>query len=313
MTKPETKGCCAPSRDGGAAGPDAPPVAANGQPPVLETVEIPATSRPVLGTSAPLIPNDGEELRRSGPLRSFRITPTTITNAQFAAFVDATGYVTEAERFGWSFVFWSEVPASIPESQAVAGIEWWRRIDGANWRDINGPGTEAEAWHPDHPVVQVSWNDATAFAAWAGGRLPTEAEWEHAARGGLGDVPYPWGTDEPDDTTFHPCNIWQGRFPEVNSAADGYRTTAPARSFEPNGYGLYNVVGNVWEWTSDAYRIRSLKKAAKDRMRSMAGYRVSKGGSYLCHRSYCWRYRIAARSGNSPDSSTPHIGFRVVF
>lgn len=313
MTKSETKGCCAPSRGGGQAPSGAALAPSAGAPPVFETVEIPAAARPVLGTATPLIPNDGEELRRSGPLRSFRITPTTITNAQFAAFVEATGYVTEAERFGWSFVFWSEVPAGITTSQAVVGIEWWRRIDGATWRDINGPGTEAEAWRPDHPVVQVSWNDAVAFAAWAGGRLPTEAEWEHAARGGVGDVPYPWGAEEPDDTAFQPCNIWQGRFPEVNSEADGYRTTAPARSFQPNGYGLFNVVGNVWEWTSDAYRIRSLKKAAKDRMRAMAGYRVSKGGSYLCHRSFCWRYRIAARSGNSPDSSTPHIGFRLVF
>lgn len=174
---------------------------------------------------------------------------------------------------------------------------------------MNGPGTGNAS---DHPVVQVSWTDARAFADWAGGRLPTEAEWEHAARGGLGDVPYPWGDAEPNDNDFTPCNIWQGTFPKHNTTLDGYAGTAPARSFQPNEYGLYNVVGNVWEWTSDAYRIRSLKKAAKAREKSMAGFRIAKGGSFLCHASYCWRYRIAARSGIAPDSSTPHMGFRIV-
>ncbi|WP_102107456.1 SUMF1/EgtB/PvdO family nonheme iron enzyme [Oceaniglobus roseus] len=309
MDETDRTGCCAPARNGGGA---PPPLPQRGRA-ELATVAIPAAARPVLGTAVPRIADDGEGLRRAAALRAFRITPGAITNADFAAFVAESGYVTEAERFGWSFVFWSDVPEHIPVSQGVAGIEWWRRIDGATWRDINGPGTAETAWHPDHPVVQVSWNDAAAFAAWAGGRLPGETEWEHAARGGLGDVPYPWGTAEPDDTATLPCNIWQGRFPQVNTAADGYRATAPALSFAPNGYGLFNCVGNVWEWTADAYRIRSLKTAVKARLRAMAGYRVAKGGSFLCHRSYCWRYRIAARSGNSPDSATPHMGFRVVF
>ena len=307
------RSCCAPPKGAEPLSTSAPAELGVGNLLEFETIEIPAAKRPVLGTSRPIIPNDGEELRRASAIRAFKMMSTTVTNAQFAAFVDDTGYVTEAERFGWSFVFWSEVPASIPMSQAVAGIEWWRKIDGSNWRDITGPGTESEVWYPDHPVVQVSWNDAKAFAAWAGGRLPSEAEWEHAARGGLDDVPYPWGSKEPDDVDYQPCNIWQGRFPERNTCADGYATTAPARSFEPNGYGLFNVVGNVWEWTSDAYRIHSLKKAAKERMKAMTGYKVAKGGSYLCHSSYCWRYRVAARSGNSPDSSTPHMGFRLVF
>ena len=303
-------GCCPPSRNASGQEPSADFSPKDTESPYLETIEVPAAPRPILGTAHPVIPNDGEELRRAPALRTFRITPTTITNAQFARFVDATGYVTEAERFGWSFVFWSDVPKSIPTSQAIAGLEWWRRIDGATWRDVNGPGTGNA---PDHPVVQVSWTDARTFADWAGGRLPTEAEWEHAARGGLGDVPYPWGDAEPNDNAFTPCNIWQGTFPKHNTTLDGYAGTAPARSFQPNEYGLYNVVGNVWEWTSDAYRIRSLKKAAKAREKSMAGFRIAKGGSFLCHASYCWRYRIAARSGNSPDSSTPHMGFRVVF
>lgn len=246
-------------------------------------------------------------------VKPFRIGATTVTNADFADFVDDTGFVTEAERFGWSFVFWSQVPQHIPETQAVQGIEWWRRVDGATWREPNGPGTGLEAWHPDHPVVQVSWNDATAYAAWAGGRLPTEAEWEHAARGGIGEVEFPWGNREPDDQDHQPCNIWQGPFPKENLALDGYLTTAPARSFEPNGYGLYNMAGNVWEWTSEPYRVRSLRKEVKQQLARMKGYKLCKGGSFLCHKSYCFRYRIAARTGNSPDSTTTHTGFRMVW
>ncbi|MEM1265416.1 MAG: formylglycine-generating enzyme family protein [Pseudomonadota bacterium] len=306
------KGCCTPTRNGRTAPASASPPALATSPLALETVAVPG-GRPVLGTASPRIPNDGEELRRSGTLRPFRIGATTVTNAEFARFVEATGYATEAERFGWSFVFWSDVPRTITQTRGVAGTEWWRRVDGATWRDINGPGTAESCWDPDHPVTQVSWSDARAFAAWVGGRLPTEAEWEHAARGGLGDVPYPWGMRDPDDHTFLPCNIWQGRFPERNTAADGHRATAPARAFDPNGYGLFNVVGNVWEWTADPLRIPSLKKAARARAAAMRGHRVAKGGSFLCHRSYCWRYRIAARSGNAPDSSTPHMGFRLVF
>lgn len=184
----------------------------------------------------------------------------------------------------------------------------WRQLG-----DINGPGSMEAVWRPDHPVVHISWNDAQSYAKWAGGRLPTEAEWEHAARGGLGDVRFPWGDREPNDTDFLPCNIWQGDFPKTNSAKDGFVTTAPARYYEPNGYGLYNVVGNVWEWTADAYRIKSLKKHVRQRLATMKDYKLSKGGSFLCHASYCYRYRIAARSGTSPDSTTTHQGFRVVW
>jgi formylglycine-generating enzyme required for sulfatase activity len=277
-----------------------------------DAVPIPA-GMALVGTHAPQIPDDGENPIRKVKVSPFRIAPTAVTNAQFAEFVEATGYVTEAERFGWSFVFWAQVPESVGATQAVAKFEWWRRVEGANWRHINGPGTMKEAWHADHPVVHVSWNDARCFAAWIGGRLPGEAEWEHAARGGLGDVRFPWGDAEPDDEAFQPCNIWQGRFPDLNTAADGYLTTAPARSFAANGFGLYNMVGNVWEWTSEPFRIRSLKRNVKDRLKTMQGYKLGKGGSFLCHRSYCYRYRIAARSGTSPDSSTTHQGFRIVW
>ncbi|WP_461404083.1 formylglycine-generating enzyme family protein [Falsiruegeria mediterranea] len=283
-----------------------------GQLRVEDAVSIPGGTA-LVGTNTPIIRDDGEDPLRKAKVKPFRVAATAVTNAQFQAFVEATGYVTEAERIGWSFVFWSQLPAGVGPKQAVPGAEWWRREDGANWRDINGPGTQKDAWFPDHPVVQVSWNDAQAYAAWVGGRLPTEAEWEHAARGGLGEVMFPWGDQEPNDTDFMPCNIWQGQFPKVNTGADGYLATAPARSFEPNGYGLYNVVGNVWEWTSEPFRIKSLKKHVRQRLAGMKGFKLSKGGSYLCHRSYCYRYRVAARSGTSPDSATTHHGFRIVW
>lgn len=267
----------------------------------------------MVGTKSPEIPDDGEDPRRETRIKPFRMGATTVTNAQFQEFVSATGFVTEAERFGWSFVFWSQVPESVGATRGVVEVEWWRRVDGANWRDINGPGTAADAWHADHPVVHVSWNDAQAYARWVGGRLPTEAEWEHAARGGLGDIKFPWGNQEPNDTDFHPCNIWQGQFPKINTAKDGFVTTAPAQYYDPNGYGLYNLVGNVWEWTAEPFRVKSLKKHVRQRLTGMKGYKLSKGGSFLCHKSYCYRYRIAARSGTSPDSTTTHQGFRVVW
>ena len=250
--------------------------------------------------------------RPAGRVKPFLIGATSVTNAEFAAFVEATSYVTEAERWGWSFVFWTDVPKAAGPTEGVIGSEWWRRVDGATWRAIHGPGSE-DACRPDHPAVHMSWNDAAAYAAWVGGRLPSEAEWEHAARGGLGDVRFPWGDEEPDDSGFFPCNIWQGRFPQANSAADGHAGTAPARCFEPNGFGLYNMVGNVWEWSADEFRIRSLKKRVRERLKTMRGFRLSKGGSFLCHRSYCYRYRIAARSGISPDSSAAHQGFRIAW
>jgi len=267
----------------------------------------------MIGTATPSLHGDGEGPIRYKKIAPFALSATTVTNREFAQFIDATGYVTEAERYGWSFVFWSQVPEHIGETHGVAGVEWWRRVDGATWRETFGPGDPVADRRPDHPVVHVSWNDAAAYAKWAGGRLPTEAEWEHAARGGAGDVLYPWGMKDPNDTDTFPCNIWQGRFPDHDAGADGFAGTAPARSFEPNPYGLYNLVGNVWEWTSEPFRIRSQKKAARALQAQMKGYKLTKGGSYLCHKSYCYRYRIAARTGNSPDSTTTHTGFRMAW
>ena len=265
-----------------------------------------------VGTGRPVIPVDSESPLRRKRVRPFRMDAQAVTNARFHAFATETGYQTDAERLGNSFVFERFLPPDTPPSRAVAAATWWRVIEGADWRRTTGPGSN-DSLQPDHPVVHVTWNDANAFAKWAGGRLPTEAEWEHAARGGKRDVLFPWGNREPNDSDYFPCNIWQGRFPEVDLGLDGFVGTAPARSFEPNGYGLFNMVGNVWEWTSQPFAVRSLKRKAMEAHKGKGGYKLVKGGSFLCHASYCYRYRIAARSGTTPDSSTSHQGFRLVY
>ncbi len=263
-----------------------------------------------VGAARAVIAGDGEAPRRTVRLKPFGICRRTVTVEAFARFVADTGYRTDADRFGWSYVFAGLLPGG--NGPRPADAPWWLAVDGANWAHPLGPESAAE---PVHPVTHISWNDAQAYAQWAGGRLPSEAEWEHAARGGLDDPRYPWGDEEPDDEKHLPCNIWQGRFPEHNTMADGHYGTAPADAFAPNGYGLFNMSGNVWEWCSDLFRVRSAGKAAKARNRSARsdGERLLKGGSYLCHRSYCWRYRIAARAGRSPDTSAGHTGFRLCF
>lgn len=266
----------------------------------------------VVGTNTPIIPLDEEGPIRRKQLASFKMDEAQVTNKRFRRFVDATGYVSDAERLGNSFVFTKLLPKEAAPTKGVAQAPWWREVDGACWHLPFGPESERTV-EDDHPVVHVTWNDAQAFAKWAGGRLPSEAEWEHAARGGQGDVRFPWGDREPDDEAFFPCNIWQGRFPEHNLKRDGYFATSPAKSFEPNGYGLYNMVGNVWEYISEPFKLRSLKKAARNADATRRGFKLSKGGSFLCHASYCYRYRVAARTGTSPDSSTSHQSFRLVY
>lgn len=260
--------------------------------------------------------DDGEGPVREVALRPFRMAATAVTNREFAEFVDATGHETDAERFGWSFVFGANVakPARadiVPGS--VPGAPWWRAVRGAYWRAPGGLGSSVEEL-ADHPVVHVSWNDASAYAAWTGTRLPTEAEWEYAARGGLEQAVYPWGNEREPDSEYR-CNIWRGTFPTRNLASDGYRTTAPVTAFAPNGYGLYNTSGNVWEWCADWWSADWHVPARRATRRDPSGpprgeAKVLRGGSYLCHESYCTRYRVAARTCNSPDSSTGHTGFR---
>lgn len=257
---------------------------------------------------------DGEGPVREVRVNSFYVDRTTVTNAQFSKFVKETGYKTEAERLGWSFVFHHFLPDNILKKDPPfpPDTPWWRGIKGARWDRPEGRGSHIRQ-RMDHPVVHVSWNDGLAYCTWAGKRLPTEAEWEYAARGGLEQKLYPWG-DELVPDGEHRCNIWQGAFPDHNSEEDGFTGTAPAQSFKPNGYGLYNVSGNVWEWCLDWFGAYYPLLMISDNPAGPATgeAKVIRGGSYLCHRSYCNRYRVAARTANTPDSSTGNMGFRCV-
>ena len=235
---------------------------------------------------------DGELPVHTVRLRPFRIDVTPVTKAQFAAFVADTGYVTDAERTGASAVFHLHVHPGAEVLGAVAGTPWWLSVRGASWRS----GAD-----DTHPVTHVSWLDAEAYAAWAGKRLPTEAEWERAARGGLEGRRYPWGDE------LRPCAIWEGDFPR-----GGRGGTVPADAYEPNGFGLHNTVGNVWEWCADRFSPTYYARSPIDDPRGPAtgDEHVLRGGSFLCHDSYCNRYRVSARTGNTPGSSASNIGFR---
>lgn len=265
----------------------------------------------LMGSNDATFPADGEGPVRPVEIDPFWMAPTVVTNDEFAQFIAATGYVTEAESFGWSYVFEAFLPADFEETRAVQSAPWWRQVFGADWQHPEGPHSNLDK-RSDHPVVHVSHRDAEAYAAWVGLRLPTEAEWEYAARGGLKQKKYPWG-EQLTPGNKHRCNIWQGNFPSKNTRQDGHLGTAPVTTYKPNKFGLYNMVGNVWEWCSDWF---SPSFHANGPLVNPVGppfgnAKVMRGGSYLCHRSYCNRYRNSARTSNTPDSSTGHMGFRL--
>ena len=268
-------------------------------------------------------------------LDGFWIDRTEVTNAQFGKFVAATGYVTVAERKPTR----EEFPTAPPENLVAGSVvftptdrpvpldnyfQWWTYVHGADWRHPTGPGSSIEG-RDNYPVVQVAYEDAAAYAKWAGKRLPTEAEWEYAARGGLAQKRYAWGDDlKPGDKWM--ANIWEGRFPVKDTAEDGFAGLAPVAQFPPNGYGLYDVAGNVWEWTSDWYRPDYYAQLAQagiarnpqgpassfDPAEPGEKKRVLRGGSFLCTDQYCTRYMVGTRGKGEVSSGSNHLGFRCV-
>jgi formylglycine-generating enzyme required for sulfatase activity len=268
----------------------------------------------------------------------FWIDRYTVTNRDFAQFTHKTGYVTVAERAPDPAQYRGARPELlVPASTVFVApphrvdlrdpYHWWTYVPGADWRHPQGPRSSVRS-RPDHPVVHIAWADVQAYAGWAGKRVPTEAEWEFAARGGLDGATYAWGEEFTPDG-HHLANTWQGEFPVENTRADGYATTAPVGRYPANGYGLYDMIGNVWEWTADWYADHANvthacctvanprggdREHSHDRsaVGNLVPRKVMKGGSHLCAPNYCRRYRPAARMPQAIDTSTSHLGFRCV-
>ncbi|MFD6397631.1 formylglycine-generating enzyme family protein [Nocardia sp. NPDC060249] len=299
--------CCIPRGGGAPAGFTADLAVAGGPRPgahLVAQAAVPAATFAMGDAHGDGYRADGESPVHPVTLRAFTIDVTTVTVADFARFVAATGYRTEAEHFGASAVF--HLSAADPATGTpVPGTPWWLTVPDASWRAPGGPGSAAIE---DHPVVHVSHHDALAYCAWSARALPTEAQWEHAARGGLTGARYPWGDAHP---TEDEVAVFPGDFPDAPTGPVG---TVAAKSFAPNGFGLYQAVGNVWEWCADRFSARYYRTApGHDPLGPDRGNtRVLRGGSHLCHDSYCYRYRVAARSKNTPDSTAGNIGFRTV-
>jgi formylglycine-generating enzyme required for sulfatase activity len=321
------------------------PLAACGQPDAVVAAAEPARPCPAQPAGEVALPG-GAFLYGADPLRPeegpprrvvispFSIDRTEVTNAQFAEFVEATGYVTLAERAPDPRDYPGVDPSRLkPSSLVFVGADvdpaandpsrWWRVVEGANWRRPTGPGS-SNAGREREPVVHVAYEDALAYARWRGRDLPTEAEWEYAARGGLEGARYEWG-DEPSDPKAPKANHWQGVFPAVDTGADGYKIApAPVGCFPANGFGLHDMAGNVWEWTRDFYRPGVAGKDQDPAGPSAAEAfdpaepgstrpkHVVKGGSFLCADDFCFRYRPAARQAGPPDTGSSHVGFRTV-
>jgi sulfatase modifying factor 1 len=285
--------------------------------------------------------SENPKMRDAQPLHrtlvdGFWMDQTAVTNEQFQQFVDATGYVTVAERTPQAKDFPGAPPENLVAGSVVFAppkgpvsldnhLQWWSYVKGANWRHPEGPGSDLQG-RAIHPVLQVAWEDAVAYAKWAGKRLPTEAEFEFAARGGLDRKKYAWGDELKPDGKWM-ANIWQGRFPYENTEEDGFRATAPVASFPANGYGLYDMAGNVWQWCSDWYRHDYYQAVAAgagparnpqgpsdsfDPAEPRVAKRVMRGGSYLCTDQYCTAYEVGARGKGAVDTGTNHLGFRCV-
>lgn len=294
--------CCGPSRDASSAArgedsalPDATVAAlAAAAPTQMQLVALPGGSFRMGSEDPAAYPEDGEGPVREASVQAFAIGSTTVTVAEFAAFVADTGHRTDAERYGSSLVFAGLLSDEIRDHcPSVAETPWWCQVEGATWFRPEGPGSSAED-RTDHPVTHVSHRDALAYAEWVGARLPSEVEWEYAARGGLDQQPFPWGgVREPDEVPR--MKTFSGSFPDGPTGRVG---TEPAASFPPNGFGLRNMTGNVWEWTASRF--------GGDDHRP-----VLRGGSYLCHDSYCRRYRTSSRTASTDETSLGHTGFRL--
>ncbi|SIN77540.1 formylglycine-generating enzyme family protein [Vannielia litorea] len=265
-----------------------------------------------MGTRKSTFAADLDSPRRKVKLSPFAISPHSVTVARFRAFVEATGYVSVAEHEGWSYVFHLLLPDPAAWPNSPPGLRWWRQVNGATWFAPEGPGSTTRG-REEHPVTHISWYDARAYARWSGLRLPREAEWEFAARGGLARQKFPWGN------AFEPSgkpamNTFRGQFPDRHDLGPDWQGTVPVTAHAPNGYGLYNMTGNVWEWVEDRFGPLPPAQAIppRDPGGAAEGYaRVQRGGSYLCHVSYCDRYHVHSRTRTDPDTSIGNCGFRV--